>query len=86
MFRHDEHLFDGPPGSAFDKLSHALVVLNGERHRRQRGLLQPAFAKSAMEGYATDIVTETDRGLLDGREKATSMPQRCVTTSCLGSR
>lgn len=63
LYRHDEHLFDGPPGSAFDKLSHCLVVMNGERHRRQRALLQPAFSGAAMEGYAVDIVEQTRRVL-----------------------
>lgn len=62
-YRHDEHLFDGPAGSAFDKLSNCLVVMNGERHRRQRSLLQPAFAKAAMDGYAVDIVTQTAAAL-----------------------
>lgn len=62
-FQHDEHLFDGPPGSGFGKLRHALVALNGARHRRQRDLLQPAFARVAMEGYAADIVEQTERSL-----------------------
>nr|WP_293244869.1 cytochrome P450 [Panacagrimonas sp.] len=71
-FRHDEHLFDGPPGSAFGTLSHCLVALNGQRHRRQRELLQPAFARAPMEGYAADIVQHTARTLaswpVDGAE------------------
>lgn len=62
-FRHDEHLFDGPPGSAFGTLRHALVALNGERHRRQRDLLQPAFSRAAMDGYAAQIVEHTQRTL-----------------------
>lgn len=62
-FPHDEHLFDGPAGSGFATLRHALVVLNGARHRRQRDLLQPAFARAAMEGYAADIVDYAARTL-----------------------
>jgi cytochrome P450 len=63
LFARDEDLFDGPEGSALNKLRHALVVMNGQPHRRLRSLVQPAFAKPAVDGYCADIVSIAARAL-----------------------
>jgi cytochrome P450 len=62
---HDEHLFQAPPGSAMDKICWSMVTINGDTHRRHRKLMQPAFQKSALDGYAADIVATT-RVMLEG--------------------
>lgn len=59
VFRHDEALFRGPPGSAMDKMRFSTVTINGDLHRRHRKLMQPAFQRSALDGYAGDIVAVT---------------------------
>ena len=59
-FRHDEGFVDGPPGSSLHRMRHVLVSINGELHKRHRRLMAPAFAKSALEGYADEIVTVTE--------------------------
>lgn len=55
-FRHDEDFITGPPGTALHKLSKVLVSINGELHRRHRKLMMPAFAKTALERYASGTV------------------------------
>jgi cytochrome P450 len=64
MFQHDEDLIKAPPDSAMGKMRYGMVVINGDLHKRNRKLMQPAFQKSALDGYATDIV-ETTRVMLD---------------------
>ncbi len=59
VFRHDETLFRGPPGSAMDKMRFSSITINGEVHKRHRKLMQPAFQKSALDGYADAIVSVT---------------------------
>src|SRR5689334_3286848 len=59
VFRHDETLFKGPPGSAMDMMRFSTVTINGDVHRRHRKLMMPAFQKSALDGYAADIVAVT---------------------------
>ncbi len=63
MFQHDEDLFRGPEGSAMQKLRNALVCINGQMHKRHRKLMQPAFQKSALDGYAPGIVETTRQRL-----------------------
>ncbi len=88
-FMHDEHLFQAPPGSAMDKIRWSMVTINGDTHRRHRKLMQPAFQKSALDGYAADIVATT-RVMLKGwkvgevsmvddlcREVALAMAMKC---------
>lgn len=58
-FLHDEALFQAPPGSAMNKIRFSMVTINGDTHRRHRKLMQPAFQKSALDGYAADIVATT---------------------------
>ncbi len=55
-FQHDEDLLEPAPGSPLARTITGLVAINGERHKRHRRLLAPAFAKSALEGYADEIV------------------------------
>jgi cytochrome P450 len=64
VFRHDETLFRGPPGSAMDTMRLCTITLNGDAHRRHRKLMQPAFHKSALDNHAAQIVTVT-RAMLD---------------------
>ena len=59
VFQHDETIFGGPEGSQMAKLSHAIVVVNAEVHRRHRRLMMPAFQRSALEGYAAEIAGVT---------------------------
>lgn len=59
VFRHDETLFKGPPGSGMDKMRHTIISINGDVHKRHRKLMSPAFLKSALDGYAADIVAVT---------------------------
>lgn len=59
LFQHDEDLIKAPPGSAMSKMRYGMVVINGDLHKRHRKLMQPAFQKSALDGYATDIVATT---------------------------
>ncbi len=63
VFLHDEALFQGPPGSAMDKIRFSMVTINGDTHRRHRKLMQPAFQKRALDGYAADIVGVTRKML-----------------------
>jgi cytochrome P450 len=51
------------PGTAFSRLNNTVVFLNGEAHRTRRRLLMPAFTKSAVEGYAPDMVAVADAHL-----------------------
>jgi cytochrome P450 len=90
IFRHDETLFRGPPGSAMDKMRFSTVTINGDTHRRHRKLMQPAFQKSALDGYAADIVATTRTMLdvwkigtvsdMDGlcRDAALAMAMKCL--------
>lgn len=64
LFRHDEDLIKAPPDSAMSKMRHGMVVINGDVHKRHRKIMQPAFQKSALDGYAHDIVATT-RVMLD---------------------
>jgi cytochrome P450 len=42
-------------------LGHGLLTAEGERHRRQRGVVQPAFHRQRLEGYAKTMVREAER-------------------------
>ena len=53
-FQHDEAVFTGPPGSRLDLLRNAIIAVNGEVHGRHRRLMQPAFGRAAMAGYAEE--------------------------------
>ncbi len=66
LFKHDEDLIKAPPGSAMDTMRrYGMVNINGDLHKRERRLMQPAFQKSALDGYATDIIATT-RTMLEG--------------------
>lgn len=90
VFNHDEKLFQAPDGTAMNRIRFSMVTINGDRHRRHRKLMQPAFQKSALDGYATDIVTITrvmldqwkvgDVSMVDDlcREAALAMAMKCL--------
>lgn len=59
IFRHDETLFKGPPGSEMEKMRFTIISINGDMHKRHRKLMQPAFHRSVLDGYAVDIVSVT---------------------------
>jgi len=74
VFRHPDHIKDVLVTNAgsFDKqhaafhllkrvLGDALVTSDGERWRRQRRLVQPAFAKPRLAEYATAMASEAER-------------------------
>jgi cytochrome P450 len=89
IFRHDETLFHGPPGSEMEKMRHTIISINGETHKRHRKLMQPSFHKGILDGYTNDIVSVTrvmlDRwkvgevNLIDDlcRELAIAMAMKC---------
>jgi cytochrome P450 len=52
----EEFFFEAPPNSSFSRFNASLVLMNGERHKRARRLMMPAFQKSAIDGYAPAIV------------------------------
>lgn len=89
MFRHDETVFTGPPGSQLAKWRHAIIAVNGEVHRRHKRLMQPAFQRAALEGYAEELTTVA-AALLDrwpvGQEAAvddlTQELALCVALRC----
>lgn len=56
VFRHDEDFIKGPAGSSMARMSQVVVGINGELHKRHRRLMSPAFAKSALDDYADEIV------------------------------
>jgi cytochrome P450 len=55
VFRNPEDFFRGPEGSARDKMRSMVVTSNGEKYRRNRRLMMPAFQRSALDGYAAQI-------------------------------
>jgi cytochrome P450 len=64
VFQHDTELpFKPPPGSALEQSLVSLVFMNGDLHRRHRRLMQPAFTKASIDGYAGDIVAIADAEL-----------------------
>ena len=56
LFRNDEEFVPGKPGSPTSRLRKAMVTVNGEEHKRHRRLMMPAFSKSALAGYAEDVI------------------------------
>lgn len=50
-----------PPGSALERMSTNLTVMNGERHQSQRRLLMPAFGRSAVQAHRDDMVEVAER-------------------------
>jgi cytochrome P450 len=65
MFRTIGELpFRVPPGSAMERVSTALVGMNGEQHRKCRTLMMSLFQKRAMERYRDDVA-EVVRHTLD---------------------
>jgi cytochrome P450 len=55
-YRHYEGFVGGPPGNSLSRITQMLVAINGEVHKRHRRLLAPAFSKTALDGYADEIV------------------------------
>jgi cytochrome P450 len=61
LFQNNEDfLFKAPEGSAFQRFNASLVLMNGERHKRARRLMMPAFQKAAIEGYARTVTSTAD--------------------------
>jgi cytochrome P450 len=78
LFEHDASVFEGPSGSAMSAFHQCLVGANGSNHRRLRALLQPAFSKGALEGYAGEIASLAKRGLDElPREGAVDVSELC---------
>lgn len=48
-----------PVGTSMSRLSFGLLRLNGEKHRRQRALMQPAFAVRRAEQYLDAVIAAT---------------------------
>lgn len=63
-FEHEDGLFfTTKPDSPLHTLAKGLVFQAGESHRRHRRLMMPAFQRSAVDGYAPDIVAITEAAL-----------------------
>lgn len=61
LYQNNENFpFRAPAGSAFERFNASLVLMNGERHRRARRLMMPAFQKSALDGYAPTVTATVD--------------------------
>ncbi|MGL5863146.1 MAG: cytochrome P450 [Phycicoccus sp.] len=58
-FPNDEDLFTGPPGSPLNRLKTAVIVTNGEVHRRHRRHLVPPLRSSTLPWYAAQITELT---------------------------
>jgi cytochrome P450 len=96
----NEHVLATDPGNfrwrdAFQPLvvvngETALVVSDGDDHRRRRRLVQPAFHRRRVAGYLTTMATEADR-VLDGWVPGTTVDAyaqfrlaiRRITLRCL---
>jgi cytochrome P450 len=55
--------FPNPPGSPAEHLAASLPLLNGDRHKRDRRLMMPAFHRKRVETYRDQMVELTDRKL-----------------------
>jgi cytochrome P450 len=56
-----------PPNTALSRLTHNLLSMNGDVHRRQRRLVLPAFHKKRVEGYRDEMVAIAERELAGWR-------------------
>ena len=74
VLRHPEHIWEvlvrdgakyGKTHTAFDVLTkflgRGLLTTDGEQWRRQRRMVQPAFARKRLKGYAAMMVDEAER-------------------------
>ncbi len=52
-----------PPGSVLERFNQNLVAMNGDRHRRQRRMMRPAFSRQVLGGYHDDMVALIGRRL-----------------------
>jgi cytochrome P450 len=107
VLRHPDHIKDVlvTNASAFDKqhiafhrlarvLGDALVTSDGERWRRQRRLVQPAFARSRLIQYSTAMVNEAARtaerlaagGAFDLSREFNALTLRIVSRTLFGQR
>lgn len=59
VYRHDEDFIHARSGTPMSRISEVLVGINGDLHKRHRRLLMPAFAKSALDDRAGEIVRVT---------------------------
>ncbi|WP_305788033.1 cytochrome P450 [Symbioplanes lichenis] len=72
----------------------AMVVSDGEDHRRRRALVRPAFARKRIEGYVPTMVDEIDRmisgwpagGTVDAFPEIRSCIRRIAIRSLFGDR
>lgn len=64
VFENDEVIFvDFPAGSSPKQMLMGLPFQRAAVNRRNRRLMMPAFQRSALDGYASDVVAVTDRTL-----------------------
>ncbi len=61
----DSAPFRVPPGSSLERLMRGITQMNGDAHRRCRRLMQPAFTKAALDGYA-GVIAEVTEDFLRG--------------------
>lgn len=58
-----EPMVKAPPEASMNRITRGLTAMNGEQHRLHRRLLQPAFSRTAIEGYAAPAVEVAERFL-----------------------
>lgn len=63
--------FPAAPDSALVRLNTALVAMNGQQHKQQRRLVQPAFHRRQVESYHRAMVDVTETLLEDWRGQQT---------------
>lgn len=57
LYQHSTELpVKAPRGSSLERFNQVLPFTNGDAHKRRRRLMMPAFQKSAVDGYAPDLV------------------------------
>lgn len=91
VFEHDDEVpVKAPKGSSLERFNAALPFMNGDAHRRRRRVMMPAFQKTALDGYAADIVAVATDALsrwpigndIDGggllRELTSAVTLRCL--------
>lgn len=64
LFEHGSEVpVRAPPGSALARFNRVLPFMNGEAHRARRRLMQPAFLRAAVDGYAPTVAAVVEAAL-----------------------
>lgn len=61
IFRSGGQVIKGPRNSAHQRLRTGIIAMNGDKHRQHRKLMQPPFAKIAVNSYVPTITRLIDQ-------------------------